>query len=241
MNAILSGWTGCRRWSRARRPASAPRSPSRWPRPAPTSRATATPTRPPTTAARGARRRAGARSSCAADCRAARRAPSATGRRHASRASGGIDILVNNAGTIRRAPAVEVADDDWDAVLEREPDQRVPPVPARGTRHARPRVAARSSTSPRCCRSRAASTCRPTRPRRAAWRSSPRRWPTSGPARASTSTPSRPATSAPTTPRALQQDPARNRQILERIPAGRWGEPRRSGRRRRVLVLVGGE
>lgn len=29
-----------------------------------------------------------------------------------------IDILINNAGTIRRAPAVEHGDEDWDAVLE---------------------------------------------------------------------------------------------------------------------------
>jgi len=29
-----------------------------------------------------------------------------------------VDILVNNAGTIRRAPAEEHSDDDWDAVLE---------------------------------------------------------------------------------------------------------------------------
>jgi 2-deoxy-D-gluconate 3-dehydrogenase len=29
-----------------------------------------------------------------------------------------IDILVNNAGTIRRAPATEHSDDDWDGVLE---------------------------------------------------------------------------------------------------------------------------
>jgi 2-deoxy-D-gluconate 3-dehydrogenase len=31
---------------------------------------------------------------------------------------GRIDILVNNAGTIRRAPAHEFSDDDWDAVIE---------------------------------------------------------------------------------------------------------------------------
>lgn len=31
---------------------------------------------------------------------------------------GGVDILVNNAGTIRRAPAVETADADWLAVVE---------------------------------------------------------------------------------------------------------------------------
>jgi 2-deoxy-D-gluconate 3-dehydrogenase len=31
---------------------------------------------------------------------------------------GAIDILVNNAGTIRRAPAAEYTDADWDVVLE---------------------------------------------------------------------------------------------------------------------------
>ena len=29
-----------------------------------------------------------------------------------------IDILINNAGTIRRAPAVEYSEDDWNAVIE---------------------------------------------------------------------------------------------------------------------------
>jgi 2-dehydro-3-deoxy-D-gluconate 5-dehydrogenase len=33
-------------------------------------------------------------------------------------AMGRLDILVNNAGTIRRAPAAEHPDDDWDAVLD---------------------------------------------------------------------------------------------------------------------------
>ena len=33
-------------------------------------------------------------------------------------ALGGLDILVNNAGTIRRAPAEETADADWDFVLD---------------------------------------------------------------------------------------------------------------------------
>ena len=31
---------------------------------------------------------------------------------------GQIDILINNAGTIRRAPAVDYSDDDWTAVIE---------------------------------------------------------------------------------------------------------------------------
>src|SRR5690242_18158548 len=33
-------------------------------------------------------------------------------------ADGPVDILVNNAGTIRRAPAAEYTDADWDHVLE---------------------------------------------------------------------------------------------------------------------------
>lgn len=34
------------------------------------------------------------------------------------KAFGKVDILVNNAGTIRRAPAEEFSDEDWDAVME---------------------------------------------------------------------------------------------------------------------------
>jgi 2-deoxy-D-gluconate 3-dehydrogenase len=33
-------------------------------------------------------------------------------------ALGGLDILVNNAGIIRRAPAADTSDEDWDAVIE---------------------------------------------------------------------------------------------------------------------------
>ena len=50
-------------------------------------------------------------------------------------------------------------------------------------------------------------------------------WRTSGPPRASTSMRSRPDTSPPATPAALRGDEARNREILGRIPAGRWGVP----------------
>jgi len=32
--------------------------------------------------------------------------------------AGKIDILINNAGTIRRSPAREYSDDDWDSVIE---------------------------------------------------------------------------------------------------------------------------
>ncbi|MFV1981834.1 MAG: SDR family NAD(P)-dependent oxidoreductase, partial [Rhodothermia bacterium] len=38
--------------------------------------------------------------------------------REVDRVAGDIDILVNNAGTIRRAPAEEFSQEDWDHVLD---------------------------------------------------------------------------------------------------------------------------
>jgi 2-deoxy-D-gluconate 3-dehydrogenase len=66
---------------------------------------------------------------CSAVIEAGRRAKSVTanlGNREASdraieeaiAAFGQLDILVNNAGTVRRAPAADHADDDWDLVVE---------------------------------------------------------------------------------------------------------------------------
>ena len=69
-------------------------------------------------------------------------------------------------------------------------------------------------------------------------RARPGRWPTNGPARASTSTRSRPATSRPTTPRRCRTIPAAAAPILERIPAGRWGEAERPRRRGGVPRLA---
>ena len=76
---------------------------------------------------------------------------------------GPIDILVNNAGIIRRADAVDFTEADWDDVM----DVNLKAVFftcqafARAV-FAREAARARSSTSPRCCRFRAASACRPT-------------------------------------------------------------------------------
>jgi 2-deoxy-D-gluconate 3-dehydrogenase len=83
----------------------------------------------------------------------------------------------------------------------------------------------RSSTSPRCSPSRAASAFPRTRPRRAPSPVSPASSPTSSPARASTATPSPPATWPPDNTAPLRADDKRSAAILERIPAGRWGTP----------------
>ena len=84
-------------------------------------------------------------------------------------AFGRIDILVNNAGIIRRADALEFTERDWDDVM----DVNLKTVfflsqgwPGSSSRRAQ---AARSSTSHRCSRFRAASACRRTRRRKAAW------------------------------------------------------------------------
>ena len=49
--------------------------------------------------------------------------------------------------------------------------------------------------------------------------------PTSGPPRASTSTPSRPGYIETNNTEALRADSGAQQAILDRIPAGRWGEP----------------
>ena len=76
-------------------------------------------------------------------------------------ALGGLDILVNNAGIIRRAPAAETTDEDWDSGDGRGPE-RVFRLARGAGRHAGPGGVAASSTWPPCCPSRAASGCRPT-------------------------------------------------------------------------------
>ena len=83
-------------------------------------------------------------------------------------AIGRIDIVVNNAGTIRRAPAVDTTTTTGTTVLEVEPLERLPLCRAAGQHMLDARRAARSSTSRRCSRFRAASPCRPTPRRRAA-------------------------------------------------------------------------
>ena len=70
-----------------------------------------------------------------------------------------IDILVNNAGIIRRAPAAEHDVADWDAVMAVNLDAVFLLCRALGARMLA-RGHGRSSTSPRCCRSRAGSSCR---------------------------------------------------------------------------------
>ena len=82
---------------------------------------------------------------------------------------GHVDILVNSAGIIRRQPALEHSEEDWDEVMQVNLNAMFF-SPRRGARISPRRAMARSSTSLRCSPSRAASASPPIPPPRAAWR-----------------------------------------------------------------------
>ena len=153
---------------------------------------------------------------------------------------GPIDGLVNNAGIIRRADAVDFTEADWDDVMDVNLKSLFFLCQAFGRRVLADRAgAARSSTSPRCCPSRAASASPPTPRRSTACSASPGCSPANGRPRASTSTRSRRAISRPTTPRRCAPIRTAARPSSARIPAGRWGEPGRHRRRGGVPAGAG--
>jgi 2-dehydro-3-deoxy-D-gluconate 5-dehydrogenase len=143
----------------------------------------------------------------------------------AEAALGPIDILMNNAGTIRRAPAAEHSDDDWDLVIAINLSSAF-----RMAREVGRRLIARKAPG------KIVSTCsllsfqggmfvpgyaaakgglaQVTKALANEW--APLGINVNGIAPGYISTDN----TAP-----LRADAARNRQILERIPAGRWGDP----------------
>jgi 2-dehydro-3-deoxy-D-gluconate 5-dehydrogenase len=137
---------------------------------------------------------------------------------------GAIDILVNNAGTIRRAPAVEFSDDDWAAVL----DVNLTAV-FRLCRAAGKRMVARGRGKIVNISSLLAFQGGITVPAYAASKGGvaqltkalANEWAGKG-VNVNAIAPGYIHTDNTA---ALAADPVRNRQITERIPAGRWGEP----------------
>jgi 2-deoxy-D-gluconate 3-dehydrogenase len=139
-------------------------------------------------------------------------------------ALGGVDILVNNAGTIRRAPAEETTDDDWDWVIAvnlgsvfrlcREAGRRMLAAGSgkiiniasllsfQGGIRVPAYAAAKSGVA-------------------AITRALANEWA----ARGVNVNAIAPGYMSTTNTAALRADPVRSRQILERIPADRWGEP----------------
>ena len=137
---------------------------------------------------------------------------------------GRIDILINNAGTIRRAPAVEYSDDDWAAVIEVNLTSvfRLSKLAGRGMiANGRGKIVNVASllsfqggiTVPAYAASKGG-VAQLTKALANEWAKHGINVNAIAPGYMRT------ANTA-----ALQSDETRNRQILERIPAGRWGEP----------------
>ena len=138
---------------------------------------------------------------------------------------GRIDILINNAGTIRRAPAVDYSDDDWTAVIEVNLSSvfRLSKLAGRemiesGRGGKIVNIASLLSfqggiTVPAYAASKGG-VAQLTKALANEW------------ARHRINVNAiAPGYMRTTNTAALQADETRNRQILERIPAGRWGEP----------------
>jgi 2-dehydro-3-deoxy-D-gluconate 5-dehydrogenase len=142
----------------------------------------------------------------------------------AVQAMGRIDILVNNAGIIRRAPAVEFSDADWDDVIEVNLS-----AVFRLCRAAGARMVAQGSGKIVNIASLLAFQGGVTVPSYAAakgavaqiTKSLANEWAAKG-VNVNAIAPGYMRTD---NTKALVEDPVRYRQITERIPAGRWGEP----------------
>jgi 2-deoxy-D-gluconate 3-dehydrogenase len=138
---------------------------------------------------------------------------------------GSIDVLVNNAGTIRRAPAVDYSEEDWTAVLEVNLNsvfrlcQRAGKHMIEGERGGKiVNIASLLSfqggiTVPAYAASKGG-VAQLTKALANEWAKYRINVNAIAPGYMRT-----------TNTAALQADETRNRQILERIPAGRWGEP----------------
>jgi 2-deoxy-D-gluconate 3-dehydrogenase len=137
---------------------------------------------------------------------------------------GRLDILVNNAGTIRRAPAVDYADEDWTQVIEVNLS-----AVFRLSQLAGRQMLAQGQGKIINIASLLSFQGGITVPAYAAAKGGvaqltkalANEWAGKG-INVNAIAPGYMRTD---NTRALQQDAARNRQILERIPAGRWGEP----------------
>ena len=137
---------------------------------------------------------------------------------------GRIDILVNNAGTIRRAPAVDYSEEDWNAVIEVNLS-----AVFRLSQLAGRRMLAQASGKIVNIASLLSFQGGITVPAYAAAKGGvaqltkalANEWAGKG-INVNAIAPGYMRTD---NTKALQQDETRNRQILERIPAARWGEP----------------
>jgi 2-deoxy-D-gluconate 3-dehydrogenase len=139
-------------------------------------------------------------------------------------AFGRLDILVNNAGIIRRAPAAEFTDADWDAVIEVDLTSAFRLCRAAGTVmlaqgygkviNVSSLLAFQGGITVPAYAAAKGGLAQLTKALANEWAG-----------RGVQVNAIAPGYFRTDNTRALQEDPTRSRQILERIPAGRWGEP----------------
>jgi 2-deoxy-D-gluconate 3-dehydrogenase len=138
---------------------------------------------------------------------------------------GRLDILVNNAGLIRRAPAAEYSDDDWDRVIEVDLTAAFRLARAAGAHMIASGRGGRIVNVASILAFQGGITV----PAYAAAKGGlaqltkalANEWAAKG-VNVNAIAPGYIETDVTT---ALRADPIRNRQILDRIPAGRWGQP----------------
>jgi 2-deoxy-D-gluconate 3-dehydrogenase len=139
-------------------------------------------------------------------------------------ALGGLDVVVNNAGLIRRAPAVETTDEDWETVLEVDLGSVFRLCRAAG-RHMLERRSGKIVNIASLLSFQGGIRVPAYAAAKAGvaglTRALANEWAPQG-VNVNAIAPGYMETD---NTEALRADPVRSRQILERIPAGRWGEP----------------
>src|SRR5262249_19015180 len=139
-------------------------------------------------------------------------------------AMGRLDILINNAGTIRRAPAADVADADWDAVIEVNLTSAFRLCRAAG-RHMLERGAGKIVNVASLLSFQGGITVPAYAAAKGGLAQLTKALANEWAGRGVNVNAIAPGYMRSDNTRALQDDPVRSKQILDRIPAGRWGEP----------------
>ena len=143
-------------------------------------------------------------------------------------AMGQLDILVNNAGIIRRAPAADVADADWDAVIEVNLTSAFRLCRAAG-RHMLERGRGRIVNVASLLSFQGGITVPAYAAAKGGLAQLTKALANEWAGRGVNVNAIAPGYIRTDNTIALQEDPVRSNQILQRIPAGRWGEPQDLG------------
>jgi 2-dehydro-3-deoxy-D-gluconate 5-dehydrogenase len=138
--------------------------------------------------------------------------------------SGRIDILINNAGTIRRAPATDYSEADWMQVIEVNLSS-VFRLSQLAGRHMIERGRGKIVNIASLLSFQGGITVPAYAAAKGGLAQLTKALANEWAAKGVNVNAIAPGYMRTDNTKALQQDPTRNRQILERIPAGRWGEP----------------